>query len=89
MINGARPYAGQYPNLTAINQLNSAANSAFHSFQASVRQKFWKGLSANVTWAHAMDDASTVTSPANSYNLKGDWASSTFDARLHDQLCEL
>jgi hypothetical protein len=30
-----------------------------------------------------MDDASTVTSPQNSFNLRGDWAPSTFDTRLY------
>lgn len=85
LINGARPYAGPYPTLSAINQLNSAADSAFHSLQVSLRQQAWKGLSANFnfTWGRAMDDASSVTSPQNSYNLKGDWAPSTFDTRLY------
>ncbi|HWE49321.1 MAG TPA: carboxypeptidase regulatory-like domain-containing protein [Bryobacteraceae bacterium] len=80
---GIRPYAVQYPNLSAINQLNSAADSAYNSMQVSLRQQVWKGLSANInfTYAHALDDASSVTSPQNSYNLRGDWASSTFDAR--------
>jgi hypothetical protein len=85
LANGVRPYATAYPNLTAINQLNAAADSAFTSLQTSLRQQVWKGLSANInfTWGHALDDASTVTSPANSYNLKGDWGSSTFDTRLY------
>jgi hypothetical protein len=83
LVNGVRPYAAQYPNLSAINQLNSAANSGFNSLQVSLHQQLWKGLTANVnyTWAHALDDASSVTSPQNSYNLKGDWGSSTFDTR--------
>lgn len=84
-INGVRPYSGVYPNLTAINQLSSSGDSAFHSLQTSLRQQFWKGLSANVnfTWGRAMDDASSVTSPQNSFNLRGDWAPSTFDTRLY------
>jgi hypothetical protein len=84
-VNGVRPYAALYPNLAAINQLNSSADSAFDSLQVSLRQQVWKGLSANInfTWAHALDDASSVTSPQNSYNLRGDWASSTFDTRLY------
>jgi hypothetical protein len=82
-VNGVRPYAVQYPNLSAINQLNSSADSTFTSLQVSLHQKVWKGLSANVnyTWGHALDDASSVTSPQNSYNLRSDWASSTFDTR--------
>jgi hypothetical protein len=85
LINGFRPYSAVYPNLSAINQLNSAADSAFHSLQVSLRQQPWKGLSANFnfTWGRAMDDASSVTSPQNSYNLRGDWAPSTFDTRLY------
>ena len=85
LVNGVRPYSGVYPNLTAINQLSSSADSAFNSLQTSLRQQFWKGLSANVnfTWGRAMDDASTVTSPQNSFNLRGDWAPSTFDTRLY------
>jgi hypothetical protein len=83
LANGVRPYAAQYPNLTAINQLNSSADSAYNSMQVSLRQQVWKGLSANInfTYGHALDDASSVTSPENSNNLRGDWASSTFDAR--------
>jgi hypothetical protein len=83
LANGIRPYAAQYPNLGAINQLNSSADSDYNSMQVSLRQQVWKGLSANVnfTWAKALDDASSVTSPENSYNLRGDWAASTFDAR--------
>jgi hypothetical protein len=82
-LNGVRPYATVYPSLGAINQLNSAADSAFTSLQVSLRQQLWKGLSANVnyTYGHALDDASTVTSPQNSYNLRSDWGSTTFDTR--------
>jgi hypothetical protein len=82
-VNGVRPYAALYPTVSAINQLNSAADSMFTSLQVSLHQQLWKGLTANVnyTYGHALDDASSVTSPMNSYNLLGDWASSTFDAR--------
>jgi hypothetical protein len=83
--NGVRPFAAQYPTLSAINQLNSAADSSFNSLQTSLHQQVWRGFSANFnfTWAHALDDASTVTSPENSYKLRSDWASSTFDTRLY------
>jgi hypothetical protein len=85
LVSSVRPYAALYPNLSAINQLNSVADSSFNSLQTSLRQQVWKGLNANVnfTWGHALDDASSVTSPENSYNLKADWASSTFDTRLY------
>jgi len=82
---GVRPYAAQYPTLSAINQLNSSADSAFSSLQVSLHQQMWKGLTANFnfTWGHALDDASSVTAPENSHNLRGDWASSTFDTRAY------
>jgi hypothetical protein len=85
LIAGVRPYKALYPTLGAINQLNSSADSSFNSLQASLHQQVWKGLTANVnfTWGRAMDDASTVTSPQNSYNLRGDWSPSTFDTRLY------
>lgn len=69
--------------LLAINQLNFEAASSFHSLQASVRQSAWKGLSAdlNYTWSKSMDDASTNTTPMNSYNLHQDYGPSTFDSR--------
>jgi hypothetical protein len=85
LIGGVRPLKALYPTLGAINQLNSAADSAFHSFQTSLHQQVWHGLNANVnfTWGRAMDDASSVTSPENSYNLRSDWGPSTFDTRLY------
>ena len=83
LANGVRPLAAKYPNLTAINELNSIADSAYNSLQVSLRQKAWKGLSANInyTYSHALDDASSVGTPTNSYNLKNDWGSSTFDVQ--------
>jgi hypothetical protein len=85
VVNGVRPYAAQYPTLAGINQLIATADSAYTSGQLSLHQQVWKGLSANVnyTWAHALDDASSVTSPQNSYCLKCDWAASTFDTRQY------
>ncbi|MGI8743683.1 MAG: carboxypeptidase regulatory-like domain-containing protein [Bryobacteraceae bacterium] len=82
-IHGIRPYAGQYPLLGAIDQLNSIANSSYNSLQTSLRQRLWKGLTANLnyTWSHAIDNASGATTPENSYNLNQDRGSSSFDTR--------
>ncbi len=78
-----RPLAQQFPTLAAINQLTSAATSSYNSLQMSFRQQFWKGFSANInyTWSHAIDTASTFTTPMNSYNLELDKGDSTFDTR--------
>ena len=69
--------------LLAINQLNFEAASNFHSLQTTLRQSPWKGLSGtlNYTWSKALDDASTNTTPMNSYNLHQDYGPSTFDNR--------
>ena len=82
-IKGVRPYAAPYPTLGTINQLNSIANSNYSSLQVSLRQQFRKGLTfnANYTYGHALDDASTVTTPENSYNLRQDYGNSAFDER--------
>jgi hypothetical protein len=88
-----RPYQQQtFPNenaaftahkLSAINQLNFEAASNFHSFQTTLKQSNWKGFTGtlNYTWSKAMDDASTNTTPMNSYNLHQDYGPSTFDNR--------
>jgi hypothetical protein len=82
-VNGVRPYRTQYPNLVAINQVNSAGTSNFHSLQVSVRQSAWHGLSTTLyyTWGRAMDYTSTVSTPMNSNNLRADYGPSSFDVR--------
>jgi len=78
-----RPYAAQYPYLTAINQVNSGATSNYNSLQISLVQSQWHGITAKVyyTWAKSMDDASSTTTPQDSRNLRGDWGLSNFDVR--------
>ncbi|MGI4756505.1 MAG: hypothetical protein ACRYGF_06615 [Janthinobacterium lividum] len=78
-----RPYAAQYPYLTAINQVNSGATSNYDSLQFSLKQAQWHGLSATFyyTWAKSLDDASSATTPMNSLNLRQDRGLSTFDVR--------
>jgi hypothetical protein len=79
--NGNPTFAGQ--PLLAINQLNFAAASNFHSLQATVRQAAWRGVQTtlNYTWSKSMDDVSSNTTPMNSYNLHQDYGPSTFDNR--------
>ncbi len=83
VANRVRPYAAQYPYLTAINQVNSGATSNYSSLQVSLAQTEWHGISlkAYYTWSKAMDDASSTTSPQNSLNLRGDYGLSTYDVR--------
>jgi hypothetical protein len=69
--------------LLGINQVNSAAESNYNSLQVTLRQASWHGLQAtvNYTLSHSFDDASTVATPMNSYNLRQDYGPSTFDSR--------
>jgi hypothetical protein len=89
----ARPYQQTvFPNenpifsgqrLTGINQLNFSAASNYHSMQVTLEQSRWKGLNFKTyyTWSKSLDDASTNTTPMNSYNLHQDYGPSTFDNR--------
>ncbi len=87
LINGVavRPYAAEYPQLGTIDTAESVATSDYNSLQATLRQRLWKGLSANAnyTYAHSIDDASAVrnTVPTDSYDLAEQRGSSTFDIR--------
>jgi Carboxypeptidase regulatory-like domain len=84
-IGGVRPFAQSFPQLGAIDMINSIADSHYDSLQVQLRQAFWRGLSGvfNYTWGHAIDDASDVrnTIPTNSYDLRDERGSSTFDIR--------
>jgi Carboxypeptidase regulatory-like domain len=85
-----RPYAGiSYPNQTVagamagINQVNTGGISNYNGLQVTVKQGDWHGITAifNYTWAHALDDDSSLTTPMNSFNLKQDYGNSTYDTR--------
>ena len=69
--------------LLGINQLNFEAASNYNSFQATLKQGVWKGLQGTIyyTWSKALDDASSSTTPMNSYNAHLDYGPSTFDNR--------
>ncbi len=80
-----RPFASQFPQLATIDTAESVANSEYNSLQVSLRQRLWKGLTANLNYSygHSIDDTSAArnTLPTNSYNLKNQRGSSTFDIR--------
>jgi hypothetical protein len=84
-IGGVRPYAQSFPQLAAIDVINSITNSNYSSLQVQLRQAIWKGISGtfNYTWGHAIDNTSDVrnTVPTNSYDLKDERGNSTFDIR--------
>src|SRR5580698_2134606 len=78
------------PNFFYLNQERSAANSIYHSLQASLRTSGWHGLTsqANFVWSHSIDTASDLedfepneAQPTNSTNPAGDKGNSSFDIR--------
>ena len=84
-VNGRRLLADSYPSLGGINILESIANSNYNSMQSQVRVTGVKHftLTANYTWAKALDNGSNVRNslPANSFNLRREYGPANFDIR--------
>lgn len=80
-----RPYAAQYPELAAINELETIGRSRYNSLQMSLIQNAWHGLSGrvNYTLSHAMDNGSEArnTLPMIQNNIDADWGNAAFDIR--------
>ena len=80
-----RPFNALYPDLAAINELESTGRSRYNSLQMSLIQNNWRGLSGrlNYTLGHAEDNASEArnTLPMDSRNLDVDWGNASFDIR--------
>jgi hypothetical protein len=87
---------GSFKNITLlyVNQIETSALSNYNSAQATLKVQGWRGLKStlNYTWAHSIDDASdgldfvpNAAQPDNSFNQRGDRASSNFDVRQRVQ----
>jgi hypothetical protein len=80
-----RPYAALYPDLAAINQLESIGRSEYNSLQMSLIQSASHGLSGrvNYTLSHAMDNGSEArnTLPMIQNDIDADWGNAAFDIR--------
>jgi hypothetical protein len=80
-----RPYAALYPDLAAINELESIGRSNYNSLQMSLIQSSWHGVSGrmNYTLSHAMDNGSEARSvlPMIQNNIDADWGNADFDVR--------
>jgi hypothetical protein len=81
---------GPNPYFSEIDIIESQANSTYHSLQARIQQRLWKGLSllGSYTYAKSIDDASGFFNttgdpnfPQNSYNLSAERGRSDFDIR--------
>jgi hypothetical protein len=80
-----RPFDRLYPDLAAINQLETIGRSRYDSLQLSLIQSGWHGLSGrmNYTLGHAKDNGSEArnTLPMNSADIEADWGNAAFDTR--------
>lgn len=73
-----------YPGLGRVLSLQNVANSSYHALQATLRQtvgSLTTGIS--YSYSHSLDEASDRSDPVlvDSYNLRGNRASSNFDQR--------
>jgi hypothetical protein len=79
-----RPFGGRFPQLGAINELQTVGNSGYNSLQTMLNANGWRGLVARFayTWSKSIDlgsDARFIL-PANSYDLRRERGRSDFDA---------
>ncbi len=80
-----RPFATKYPDLAAINELESIGRSSYNSLQMSLIQSAFHGVSGrlNYTLSHAMDNGSEArnTLPMIQNDIDADWGNAAFDIR--------
>jgi hypothetical protein len=82
-VNALRPH----PGYAAINNRQQTYISRYHSLQASLTRNFYGGLATQVsyTWAHSIDNADysggVYGAFPNSYDMRPERASSSFDIR--------
>ncbi|MBV9158852.1 MAG: TonB-dependent receptor, partial [Acidobacteriaceae bacterium] len=84
-VNSSRPYAGQFPNLAAINEVQSVGNGYYNGAIVSLRTANYHrfGMKLNYTYGHSKDDDSFNRGivPQNSYCLRCDYGNSDYDVR--------
>ena len=81
----SRPYYSEFPDLAAINQVESVGNAHYNSLIGSVRTTSFHGFTTKLSYTlgHSMDDLSYARGiiPQNSYCLTCDYGNSDFDIR--------
>ena len=80
------PAMGGNPDFTFLDVVTNEGYSNYHALQAQFKQRPWHGLQflASYTWAHAIDNGSSVNLPnpyTNVYNPAWDRGNSDFDIR--------
>jgi hypothetical protein len=82
---GKRPYAAQFPNFGVINEVGSNGTSNYNSLQTTLKIRSLHRLNSQLayTWSHSLDEVTYYRGrlPQDSFNLKGDYGNSDFDAR--------
>ncbi|HXW89725.1 MAG TPA: carboxypeptidase regulatory-like domain-containing protein [Terriglobales bacterium] len=83
--NSSRPYYSRFPNLGAIDEIQSIANANYESFIASVKTNNYHGFTTKLayTLGHSLDDLSYARHiiPQNSYCVQCEYGNSDFDIR--------
>ena len=83
-----------FPSYVYINQIETSAMSNYNSLQGTLKLQNWHNVTStlNYTWAHSIDTASdgldfvpNAAMPDNSFNPRGERASSNFDVRQRVQ----
>jgi hypothetical protein len=84
-VNASRPYASEFPELAAIDEIQSIANANYESLIASVKTNSYHGFTTKLayTYGHSMDDLSYARHiiPQNSYCVPCEYGNSDFDIR--------
>ena len=84
-LQSRRPFNSAFPELGAIDQMETEGRSRYNGFQLSLIQRTWHGLSgrANYSFGHSDDTASEArnTLLMDATNPDADWADSDFDVR--------
>ena len=80
------PAMGGNPDFQFLDVVTNDAYSNYHALQLQFKQRPWQGLQflASYTWAHAIDNGSSVNLPnphTNVYNPAWDRGNSDFDIR--------
>jgi len=81
----SRPYYSQFPNLGAIDEIQSIANANYNSLIASLRTNSFHGFTTKLsyTYGHSLDDLSYARHiiPQNSYCAPCEYGNSDYDIR--------
>jgi len=83
---GVRPYGAQFPYLAYIDQTQNDARSNYHSLQATLTQRFSRGVAfkAGYTYGHGLDNGSLnrfARTPQDGRHPELEYASSDADIR--------